>query len=437
MSSHVAKVMEPLDVLGNWSILSAGFKEAKKAKKAAAEADHAHIVFPCRSLTRARWSDARGNVQVVGADAWPEGWVGGGQQDTREVWGAHREDLVTGESGRLLCMGALKDGQDLERKGVHRVSPAPMLPVLQSPHNTSFYTKSTQPGDSLRESSYSSKIWFPLGGAWREQERGLDGEVLRTNIDDGREFVNGCIPNWSSDCAIRSPAAVEHKLSWAYYRMRGMRAALGHTDQVPSSKQSRQQFNFWTDLRPPFRIKGMKRDADDGHPDGPLFRISYCCPLDYVTERKWGRRTAEGTFENLVHGVAEVRIPKDFPQVSTRIIVLSWGRVEIKFGTKPKVDKEAGAVDPKKWSPIAAEFHLRSNCSRLASLRESLHEANLKMAGQSNQQAVRPWQKALMKPSATLADFMKAEQLEQKEVESVKRDLRLRTACAGFIENAG
>ncbi|CAK9087288.1 unnamed protein product [Durusdinium trenchii] len=314
---------------------------------------------------------------------------------------------------------------------------APMLPVLQSPHNTSFYTKSTQPGDSLRESSYSSKIWFPLGGAWREQERGLDGEVLRTNIDDGREFVNGCIPNWSSDCAIRSPAAVEHKLSWAYYRMRGMRAALGHTDQVPSSKQSRQQFNFWTDLRPPFRIKGMKRDADDGHPDGPLFRISYCCPLDYVTERKWGRRTAEGTFENLVHGVAEVRIPKDFPQVSTRIIVLSWGRVEIKFGTKPKVDKKAGAVDPKKWSPIAAEFHLRSNCSRLASLRESLHEANLKMAGQSNQQAVRPWQKALMKPSATLADFMKAEQLEQKEVESVKRDLRLRTACAGFIENAG
>ena len=52
-----------------------------------------------------------------------------------------------------------------------------MLPVLQSPHNTSFYTKSTQPGDSLRESSYSSKIWFPLGGAWREQERGLDGEA--------------------------------------------------------------------------------------------------------------------------------------------------------------------------------------------------------------------------------------------------------------------
>eukprot|EP00913_Durusdinium_trenchii_P014128 g13261.t1 len=230
-----------------------------------------------------------------------------------------------------------------------------------------------------------SKIWFPLGGAWREQERGLDGEVLRTNIDDGREFVNGCIPNWSSDCAIRSPAAVEHKLSWAYYRMRGMRAALGHTDQVPSSKQSRQQFNFWTDLRPPFRIKGMKRDADDGHPDGPLFRISYCCPLDYVTERKWGRRTAEGTFENLVHGVAEVRIPKE----------------------PVTPDKKAGAVDPKKWSPIAAEFHLRSNCSRLASLRESLHEANLKMAGQSNQQAVRPWQKALMKPSATLADFMK------------------------------
>ena len=55
---------------------------------------------------------------------------------------------------------------------------------------------------------------------------------FRTNVDDGREFVNGCVPNWSADCAIRSPATVEHKLSWAYCRVRGRRAALGHTDQV-------------------------------------------------------------------------------------------------------------------------------------------------------------------------------------------------------------
>eukprot|EP00438_Fugacium_kawagutii_P024434 Skav202107 [mRNA] locus=scaffold1980:85180:88531:+ [translate_table: standard] len=99
----------------------------------------------------------------------------------------------------------------------------------------------------------------------------------------------------------------------------------------------------------------------------------------------------------------ESDVLNEFPLVSKHVIVLSWGKPEIKFGSKPKLDdKDAQAitVDPKKWSPIAAEFHMRrSNCSRLAKLRESLHETNLKMAG--------PWQKALMKPSATLADFMK------------------------------
>ena len=101
----------------------------------------------------------------------------------------------------------------------------------------------------------------------------------------------------------------------------GMRTSLGQTEQVPSSKKSGQQFNFWRDLRPPFRVKRMQREVDDGHADGPLFRITYCCPLDYVTERKWGHRTAEGSFENLVHGVAEVRIPKDTPW---RVCGLRW-----------------------------------------------------------------------------------------------------------------
>lgn len=290
--------------------------------------------------------------------------------------------------------------------------------------------------------SRNSKGRLPLGGAWREQDRGSDGEMLRSNIDEGNEFIQGCIPNWGSENNIRSTSAVEHKLSWAYYHMRGMRTSLGQTEQVPSSKKSGQQFNFWRDLRPPFRVKRMQREVDDGHADGPLFRITYCCPLDYVTERKWGHRTAEGSFENLVHGVAEVRIPKDFPQISKHVIVLSWGKPEIKFGSKPKPDdKEAQAVtvDPKKWSPIAAEFHMRSNCSRLAKIRESLHETNLKMAGQTNQ-PTRPWQKALMKPSATLADFVKAEKEMQSEddgTDSPKRDFRMRTACAGFVNIHG
>lgn len=190
---------------------------------------------------------------------------------------------------------------------------APMLPVLQSPLNTSFYTKSSshRGSDSMQTASSfgSSRVGSrpPLGGAWREQERG--GE-LRSNIDEGKEFIQGCIPNWSSENNIRSSAAVEHKLTWAYYHMRGMRTSLGQTEQTTSSKKNG-QFNFWRDLRPPFRVKRIQREVDDGHADGPLFNITYCCPLDYVTERKWGHRTAEGSFENLVHGVAEVRIPKE------------------------------------------------------------------------------------------------------------------------------
>lgn len=325
---------------------------------------------------------------------------------------------------------------------------APMLPVLQSPLNTSFYTKSSshRGSDSMQTASSfgSSRVGSrpPLGGAWREQERG--GE-LRSNIDEGKEFIQGCIPNWSSENNIRSSAAVEHKLTWAYYHMRGMRTSLGQTEQTTSSKKNG-QFNFWRDLRPPFRVKRIQREVDDGHADGPLFNITYCCPLDYVTERKWGHRTAEGSFENLVHGVAEVRIPKDFPQISKHVIVLSWGKPEIKFGSKPKLDdKEAQAVtvDPKKWSPIAAEFHMRSNCTRLAKIRESLHETNLKMAVQGNQmKQMRPWQKALLKPSATLSDFVKAEKEMQEAkdaegTESPKRELRMRTACVGFVDIHG
>lgn len=222
-----------------------------------------------------------------------------------------------------------------------------MLPVLQSPHNTSFYTKSgsgQQGSESFTSSSLQSRSRrLPLGGAWREQERGLEGELLRTNSDEGREYVQGCIPNWGSDRSIRSAAAVEQRLSWAYYHMRSLSRP---SSQLQSSKQGGQQFNFWSDLRPPFRIKAMTQELDEGHPDGPLFHITYVCPLDYVTERKWGHRTAEGSFENAVHGVAEVRIPKDFPQISKHLVVLSWGKPQLKFGQKPK---PLGIDENKAW----------------------------------------------------------------------------------------
>ncbi|CAJ1353381.1 unnamed protein product [Effrenium voratum] len=263
----------------------------------------------------------------------------------------------------------------------------------------------------------------PLGSKWRDQD--LDGTV-RSNADDGSEFVQGCLPNWATERKVRSAAAVEHKLSWAYYHMRSMRVGLPKAEMV--KRQTGQQFDFWRDLRPPFRVASIERDTDDtGGADGPLFRISYSCPLDYVTERKWGLRTSEeGTFKNTVHGVAEVRIPKDFPETSKHICVLSWGRPALKFGVKPQQKaKEVPAisVDPKTWSPVAAEFHLRSNCGRLAKLRDTLHQTNLKLAEERRQ--TRPWRRALLKPCATLADFVQAEEgANEYNPDSPKRDLR-------------
>lgn len=72
LCGKIVNIMEPLDVMGNWDILTEeGFE---KAKKAVVDADHTHIAFPCRSFSRARRSDNYGSGQVVRTEDWPEGW---------------------------------------------------------------------------------------------------------------------------------------------------------------------------------------------------------------------------------------------------------------------------------------------------------------------------------------------------------------------------
>ncbi|CAE7662358.1 unnamed protein product [Symbiodinium sp. CCMP2456] len=340
-----------------------------------------------------------------------------------------------------------------QKARLSNVQSAPMLPAMFSPHVPAMYVSrstswrpsaeltltmsSSSRSCSTQEFLSSKSKAAPLGSAWREGDVGSDGEPVRTNQDDGAEYIHGCVPNWSRERTVRSVAAVEHKLTWTYYRMRGLRAA---APQVPKTgKELSQRFDFWTDLRPPMRIEGMERDLEDsgGHADGLLYRIFYTCPLDYVTERKWGRRSSEGTFDNVACGTAEVRIPKDFPSGAKGICVRSWGQPTLK-SKKSLRPRDAVTVDPRSWSPIAAELQSRSSDRRFDQLHKALQRANTKLAAAPKK--TRQWQKALLGPSATLADFMKAEQAQTEEDPAPPprmRDLRIRTACAGFIDIEG
>ncbi|CAE6956914.1 unnamed protein product [Symbiodinium natans] len=339
-----------------------------------------------------------------------------------------------------------------QKARLSNVQSAPMLPAVFSPHVPAMYvTRSTawRPSGELTLSvssssrscstqeflSSKSKV-APLGSAWREGDVSADGEAVRSNPDEGGEYIHGCVPNWGRERAVRSVAAVEQKLSWTYYRMRGLRAAV--PQPPPTSKERSQRFDFWTDLRPPMRVEGMERDPEDNdsHPDGLLFRIFYTCPLDYVTERKWGRRTSEGTFDNVACGTAEVRIPKDFPQNSKQLCVLSWGAPTLK-SKKSLRPRDPVTVDPSSWSPITSEMQSRSQSRRFNQLQQALQRANTKLAAAPKK--TRHWQKALLSHSATLADFMKAEQahMDEEQPPPRMRDLRIRTACAGFVDIQG
>merc|ERR1712100_368629 len=109
------------------------------------------------------------------------------------------------------------------------------------------------------------------------------------------------------------------------------------------------RFQFWRDLRPPFEVKKVKRVddlTDTRHPDGQLYEVTYLCPIDYESERMWGTDQGGSTFENKIHGVAEVRIPDRFPEKRPMNIV-SWGHPELNWvpGPEDEIDDDA-MVDP-------------------------------------------------------------------------------------------
>lgn len=64
--------LTPLDALEGWDILSG--EGLALAEQEVMKADHVHLAWPCRSLSRARREDQHGSVKVVRSEEFPRGW---------------------------------------------------------------------------------------------------------------------------------------------------------------------------------------------------------------------------------------------------------------------------------------------------------------------------------------------------------------------------
>eukprot|EP00930_Biecheleria_cincta_P048049 TRINITY_DN33422_c0_g1_i1.p1 TRINITY_DN33422_c0_g1~~TRINITY_DN33422_c0_g1_i1.p1 ORF type:complete len:444 (+),score=57.30 TRINITY_DN33422_c0_g1_i1:28-1332(+) len=340
------------------------------------------------------------------------------------------------------------------------VQSAPMLPAVDAAHVKSMYVSrstSWRPGSDMDRTIASpwhkcpakhNRQWTPLGSTWRERNMLPDGHPRWPNADDANEFIDGCVPAWGKERVMRTKGALEQKLTWTYYNLR-TKKQIGSLRQegslVDMEKSQASVFNFWSDLRPPFRIQKVERDKDDdgSHPDGLLHTITYCCPVDYVTERKWNMNSADGTFENTVKGFAEVRIPKDFP--AKNMCILSWGNPTLidRSSKSTKLRRRHAArmtVSPKLWSPIAQELSMRADHPRFAHIRSAIE--TVKCGAHKEDTGPHPLRKLLFGPSqgVTLQLHEKAD-AEAREMKSKprakKREFGIHTASAGFIRYSG
>lgn len=297
-----------------------------------------------------------------------------------------------------------------------------------SPHSSTWYSS----GSNRTTSQSNRTLWSPLGSTWREREKDDCGVPVRKNADEGNAFIHGCIPRWGK-IHTRKAKALEHELTWCYYRMRRhalhpQREPVGDPHMPnehvvePMRSGEKFKFQFWRDLKPPFMIGAMRRDQEDAatkHPDGDLFHVSYSCGLDYVGERLWNEKCEGGTYDNKIKGVASIRIPDGYPQVSG-ITIVSWGRPSLNENspTDPNGDPlEDGFIDPNKWMPISAELGLRSDMPRFAACREATRKAHAGVRARRQKAVeVAPLQKLLLGPhGATLPRLASATHKDKKE----------------------
>jgi len=366
----------------------------------------------------------------------------------------------------LQTSASFMDGQST---AVSRSRSAPMLPAQHSTAASTWHTGASW------SSSPSTKYWKPLGSTWRDWDENNSRRGIARDANNKKDFMNGTVPNWQKQGTVRIKHLLQHELAWAYYRTRRhaehpLRAEVGETlpakAVVGAMRSGSNIFYFWRDLRPPFDVLEVVRSehsqelSEPGgrgirpHPDGELFFVTYECPIEYFAERLWGQKSDGGTFNNKIHGVAQVRIPLDFPEKS-HLRVAGWGSPG--FMVSPHEDaKVTGvepptAVDPLIWMPISEELSLRPDIHRFKACRSESRIASRRADVQRKRGVQVPeLQKLLLGPHASLPKLAAAEQkiitgspddgrkMIVKPPRTVPpRKHRIFTASSGFVSYAG
>lgn len=407
-------------------------------------------------------------------------------EDKEEDYGPSFMDSPEKSRGSLEVPGSQSSSalqsRSRHRKSVSSSQSAPMLPAVDSPHIRSIYASSSSSwraggNDVTRHSGTSwrskdkfscsnyPKQWTPLGSTWRERNMTTNGDPVRLNCDDGLEFVDGCVPNWSHGSIMRMRAAIAQRLCWTYYQIRRNKdhpqyQEVGETmslQDVPSAFRVSQNsfFRFWQDLRPPFQVdKLVKVLESTKHPDGDLYSVSYTCGIDYMSERQWGLKQNGSTFDNRVSGVAQVRIPDLFPG-KKGLQVVSWGHPVLNIKSGGASIKKSTSSQPlsKKsinadhWMSLAAELGMRPDNPRFVAVRDAIRRADLKGNADGTVKVER-LQKLLFGPHPSLPSLVKAEtSLEGANSQGLDstcstkdpkmRQFRVWTSCAGFVRYEG
>lgn len=364
----------------------------------------------------------------------------------------------------LKTTGSFMDGQST---AVSRSRSAPMLPAQHSTAASTWHT-----GTSWT-SSPSTKHWRPLGSTWRDWDENSSRKGVARDANNKKDFMNGVVPNWQKQGTVRIKHVLQHELAWAYYRTRRhaghpLREEVGETldpkNVVGAMRSGGNIFQFWRDLRPPFDVLEVVRadhsqevSSEGGrgikpHPDGELFYVTYECPIEYFAERLWGLKSDGGTYNNKIHGVAQVRIPLDFPE-KNHLRVMGWGSPG--FMVSPHEDAKVTGVEPPHavnpliWMPISEEFGLRPAIKRFKACRSETRIASRRADIQRKRGVEVPeLQKLLLGPHASLAKLAAAEQKiitgspdDGRAVQPPRkvppRNRGIYTASSGFVSYAG
>lgn len=266
-----------------------------------------------------------------------------------------------------------------------RVASAPLLKAGAAPFAATWYPGSGKPHSRGVGCGASGTGFRPLGSAWRDSQESR-GDLGTTGLsktgslfggagllEELRSYSTGCVPHWRKEGRMRVKGAIEHELTWAYYRMR-------HTEDHPERKRIGEflpqdalcekmrfgvgsRFMFWRDLRPPFSIQEVKvsggvmespsstEKSVTGLPalDGEVFSAVYECPIEYAAERLMDMNSDAGTFNNKIRGVAQVHMPPCFPKRAMTIV--SWGSPTLITGGGLPGQEDPAAARPDRSGP--------------------------------------------------------------------------------------